>query len=160
LVIDFFTLLLAAFVVIMYIYLYLVRDSVLIKSLKRTIFYALVIGCSGFILIITIITEQTMDQRIRGILSGLLMLSFLLDTKGLSEDRLILGPFDRNGVLYRDIDKMALLLKKQEIRLNYFKNGRRGPMMKFSIPLEDLLAFLSERLNEETEISILVEEDT
>ncbi|WP_429949830.1 hypothetical protein [Enterococcus sp. AZ101] len=159
-VIDFFTLLLAAFVVIMYIYLYLVRDSVLIKSLKRTIFYALVIGCSGFILIITIITEQTMDQRIRGILSGLLMLSFLLDTKGLSEDRLILGPFDRNGVLYRDIDKMALLLKKQEIRLNYFKNGRRGPMMKFSIPLEDLLAFLSERLNEETEISILVEEDT
>ncbi|OEG21276.1 hypothetical protein BCR24_09010 [Enterococcus ureilyticus] len=144
----------------MYIYLYLVRDSVLIKSLKRTIFYALVIGCSGFILIITIITEQTMDQRIRGILSGLLMLSFLLDTKGLSEDRLILGPFDRNGVLYRDIDKMALLLKNQEIRLNYFKNGRRGPMMKFSIPLEDLLAFLSERLNEETEISILVEEDT
>lgn len=32
-------------------------------------------------------------------------------------------------------------------------------MMKFSIPLEELLAFLSKRVNEETEISILVDED-
>lgn len=157
--IDVFTVLLVAFVVIMYIYLSLVRSSVLIKSLKRKFFYALVIGCSGFILTITLLTEQTVDQRIRGLLAVLLVLSFLLDTKGLSEDRIILGPFDKNGVLYRDVDKMALLLKDQEIRLNFFKNGRRGPMMRFSIPLEDLLAFLSERLNEDAEISILVEED-
>ncbi|WP_206912149.1 hypothetical protein IGL98_001805 [Enterococcus sp. DIV0840] len=158
-VIDFFTVLLAAFVLIMYVYLILVRKSILIKSLKRKFIYVLVIGISLLILLLTLATEQTLDQRIRGFLSVLLVLSFLLDSKGLSDDRLILGPFDKNGILYQDVEKMALLIKKKEIRLNYFKNGRRGPMMKFSIPLEELLAFLSDRLNEEAEISILVDED-
>jgi len=157
--IDFFTVLLTAFVVIMYVYLILVRKSILIKSVKRKLIYGLVIGVSLFILISTLFIEQSLDQRLRSFLAMLLVLSFLLDAKGLSDDRLILGPFDKNGVLYRDVEKMALLLKENEIRLNYFKNGRRGPMMKFSIPLEDLLAFLSDRLNEEAEISILVEED-
>ncbi|MBO0468199.1 hypothetical protein JZO73_11735 [Enterococcus plantarum] len=157
-VINYFTLLLSAFVVIMYVYLILVRKTILIKSVKRKLIYMLVIGFSLLILLLTLVTEQTFDQRIRGFLSVLLVLSFLLDTKGLSDDRLILGPFDKNGILYQDVDKMALLIKKKEICLNYFKNGRRGPMMKFSIPLEDLLAFFSERLNEDTEISILVDE--
>ncbi|MGX7148842.1 hypothetical protein [Enterococcus ureasiticus] len=158
-VIDFFTVLLAVFVLIMYVYLILVRKSILIKSLKRKFIYVLVIGFSLLILLLTLATGQPLDQRIRGFLSVLLVLSFLLDSKGLSDDRLILGPFDKNGILYQDVEKMALLIKKKEIRLNYFKNGRRGPMMKFSIPLEELLAFLSERLNEEAEISILVDED-
>ncbi|OEG14509.1 hypothetical protein BCR21_01165 [Enterococcus ureasiticus] len=143
----------------MYVYLILVRKSILIKSLKRKFIYVLVIGFSLLILLLTLATGQPLDQRIRGFLSVLLVLSFLLDSKGLSDDRLILGPFDKNGILYQDVEKMALLIKKKEIRLNYFKNGRRGPMMKFSIPLEELLAFLSERLNEEAEISILVDED-
>ncbi|MBO0423058.1 hypothetical protein JZO84_09205 [Enterococcus plantarum] len=157
-VINYFTVLLSAFVVIMYVYLILVRKTILIKSVKRKLIYMLVIDFSLLILLLTLVTEQTFDQRIRGFLSVLLVLSFLLDTKGLSDDRLILGPFDKNGILYQDVDKIALLIKKKEIRLNYFKNGRRGPMMKFSIPLEDLLAFFSERLNEDTEISILVDE--
>ncbi|WYJ98366.1 hypothetical protein DOK67_0002677 [Enterococcus sp. DIV0212c] len=157
--IDFFTVLLAVFVIIMYIYLILVRKSVLIKSRKRSFFYILVIGCSLILLTSTLFSEQTIDQRIRGFLSILLILSFLLDTKGLADDRLILGPFDKNGVMYQDVEKMALLIKKKEIRLNYFKNDRRGPMMKFSIPLEDLLAFLSERLKEDAEISILVDDE-
>ena len=157
--IDFFTVLLAAFVLIIYVYLILVRKSILIKCVKRNFNYVLVIGFSLLLLILTLTAEQTIDQRLRGFLSVLLVLSFLLDTKGLSDDSLILGPFDKNGIMYRDIEKMALLTKKKEIRLNYFKNGRRGPMMKFSIPLEELLAFLSDRLNEETEISILVDED-
>ncbi|WP_340689667.1 hypothetical protein [Enterococcus plantarum] len=156
--INYFTVLLSAFVVIMYVYLILVRKTILIKSVKRKLIYMLVIDFSLLILLLTLVTEQTFDQRIRGFLSVLLVLSFLLDTKGLSDDRLILGPFDKNGILYQDVDKIALLIKKKEIRLNYFKNGRRGPMMKFSIPLEDLLAFFSERLNEDTEISILVDE--
>ncbi|OJG86516.1 hypothetical protein RV15_GL002375 [Enterococcus silesiacus] len=151
--------LLTAFVVILYIYLILVRKSILIKSVKRRAIYGIIGGLSLLILITITSSDQTTDQIIRGGLSILLVMSFLLDSKGLADDRLILGPFDKNGVMYQDIDKMALLLKKKEIRLNYFKDGRRGPMMKFSIPLEDLLAFLSGRLNEETEISILVEED-
>ncbi|MGX7411956.1 hypothetical protein [Enterococcus caccae] len=128
--------------------------------MKRKFVYGIVIGLSLFIFVNTLLVSQTSDQTIRGFLSTLLILSFLLDTKGLADDRLILGPFDKNGVMYQDIEKMALLLKENEIRLNYFKNGRRGPMMKFSIPLEDLLSFLSDRLNEDAEINILVEEDT
>lgn len=157
--IDFFTVILAIFVVMLYIYLNLVRKSILIKSIKKPLFYGLVVGSSLIILVITLFSEETIDQRVRGFLSVLLIFSFLLDTKGLSDDRLILGPFDHHGVMYQDIEKIALLLKKKEIRLNYFKNGRRGPMMKLSIPLEDLLAFLSKRLNEQAEISILVDED-
>lgn len=158
-VISFFTILLATFVVIMYVYLILIRNSILIKSVKRKSKYVLVIGFSLIILSLTLANEQTFDQRARIYLSAALVLSFLLDTNGLSEDRLITGPFDHKGILYQDIEKIALLIQEKEIRLNYFKNGRRGPMMKFSIPLEELLAFFSERLNEDAEISILVDEE-
>ncbi|MEI5992558.1 hypothetical protein [Candidatus Enterococcus mansonii] len=158
-VIDFFTVLLTVFVVIMYVYLILVRRSILIKSVKKRMFYIVVLGVSFLILLVSLISEQTLDQKLRSYLSMLLVLSFLLDAKGFAEDRLILGPFDNKGIMYQDIDKIALLLKDKEIRLNYFKNGRRGPMMKFSLPLEDLLAFLSKRLNEDAEINILVDEE-
>lgn len=157
--ITFFTLLLAAFVVIMYIYLILVRKSILIKGLRKPLTLVLIIASSIIFFIILLLSDQTIDQRVRSLLSLLLLLSFLLDTKGLSDDRIILGPFDQRGVMYQDIDKIALLLKNKEIRLNYFKDDHRGPMLKFSLPLEDLLAFFSERLNEDAEISILVDEE-
>ncbi|GGC81197.1 hypothetical protein [Enterococcus wangshanyuanii] len=158
-IIDFFTVLLFIFVLLMYVYLILVRKSILIKSVKKKIVYVFISTVSLLILFMALSVEQSADQRIRSFLALLLVLSFLLDAKGFSDDRLILGPFDRKGILYRDIDKMALLLKEEEIWLNYFKDGRRGPMLKFSIPLEELLCFLSDRLNEEAEINILVDEN-
>lgn len=157
--INLFTVLLTIFVVIMYIYLILVRKSILIKSIKKQLYIFLIILGSLLMFAFTFLAEQTIDQRIRSFLSALLLLSFLLDAKGLCDDRIISGPFDNRGIMYQDIDKVALLLKKNEIRLNYFKNGYRGPMMKFTIPLEDLLAFFSERLNEDAEINILVDEE-
>jgi uncharacterized membrane protein YhaH (DUF805 family) len=159
LIIDFFTVLLTIFVLLMYIYLILVRKSIVIKSTRKKIVYVLVFGSSLIVILLTVGMERSLDQRIRGFLAVLLIFSFLLDTKGFSDDRLILGPFDRKGVLYQDIEKIALLLKGEEIRLNFFKNGRRGPMMSFSIPLEELLAFLSDRLTEEAQINILVDEE-
>ncbi|OEG08482.1 hypothetical protein BCR25_13090 [Enterococcus termitis] len=157
--IDFFTVLLTIFVLLMYIYLILVRKSIVIKSTRKKIVYVLVFGSSLVVILLTVGMERSLDQRIRGFLAVLLIFSFLLDTKGFSDDRLILGPFDRKGVLYQDIEKIALLLRGEEIRLNFFKNGRRGPMMSFSIPLEELLAFLSDRLTEEAQINILVDEE-
>ncbi|MFD2305601.1 hypothetical protein [Enterococcus termitis] len=158
-IIDFFTVLLTIFVLLMYIYLILVRKSIVIKSTRKKIVYVLVFGSSLVVILLTVGMERSLDQRIRGFLAVLLIFSFLLDTKGFSDDRLILGPFDRKGVLYQDIEKIALLLRGEEIRLNFFKNGRRGPMMSFSIPLEELLAFLSDRLTEEAQINILVDEE-
>ncbi|MBO0469251.1 hypothetical protein JZO66_01745 [Enterococcus sp. DIV0242_7C1] len=158
-IIDFFTVILFIFVVLLYVYLFLVRKSILIKSVKKKIIYVLISIVSLLILFLALSVEQTLDQRIRSFLAILLVLSFLLDAKGFSDDRLILGPFDRKGVEYHEIDKMALLLKEKEIWLNYFKDDRRGPVLKFSIPLEELLTFLSGRLNEDAEINILVDEN-
>ncbi|MCA5012834.1 hypothetical protein H3T55_07480 [Enterococcus sp. S22(2020)] len=158
-IIDFFTVILFIFVVLLYVYLFLVRKSILIKSVKKKIIYVLISIVSLLILFLALSVEQTLDQRIRSFLAILLVLSFLLDAKGFSDDRLILGPFDRKGIEYHEIDKMALLLKEEEIWLNYFKDDRRGPMLKFSIPLEELLTFLSGRLNEDAEINILVDEN-
>ncbi|MGG5340765.1 hypothetical protein [Enterococcus sp. AZ020] len=158
-IIDFFTVILFIFVVLLYVYLFLVRKSILIKSVKKKIIYVLISIVSLLILFLALSVEQTLDQRIRSFLVILLVLSFLLDAKGFSDDRLILGPFDRKGIEYHEINKMALLLKEEEIWLNYFKDDRRGPMLKFSIPLEELLTFLSGRLNEDAEINILVDEN-
>ncbi|WP_429952563.1 hypothetical protein [Enterococcus sp. AZ192] len=127
--------------------------------MKKKIIYVLISIVSLLILFLALSVEQTLDQRIRSFLVILLVLSFLLDAKGFSDDRLILGPFDRKGIEYHEINKMALLLKEEEIWLNYFKDDRRGPMLKFSIPLEELLTFLSGRLNEDAEINILVDEN-
>jgi hypothetical protein len=159
LIIDFFTLLLMVFVVLLYVYLFLVRKSIIIKSKRRPVTFVVIFLWSLFLLLFVVLSVQDIIQRVRSLLAVLVLLSFLLDAKGFSEDRLILGPFDNKGILYQDIDKIAVLLKKDELRLNYFKNDRRGKLLTFTIPLEELLAFLAPRLNEEAKIEILVDEE-
>ncbi|MFK4565676.1 hypothetical protein ABH902_000232 [Enterococcus sp. UD-01] len=158
-IIDFFTLLLMVFVVLLYVYLFLVRKSIIIKSKRRPVTFVVIFLWSLFLLLFVVLSVQDIIQRVRSLLAVLVLLSFLLDAKGFSEDRLILGPFDNKGILYQDIDKIAVLLKKDELRLNYFKNDRRGKLLTFTIPLEELLAFLAPRLNEEAKIEILVDEE-
>ncbi|MTD38923.1 hypothetical protein GIX45_09800 [Erwinia sp. CPCC 100877] len=157
--IDFFTLLFLLFVILLYVYLWLVRKSIVIKSKRKTVKHVAIFVYSLFLVFLMVISVQDMTQRIRSLLALLVLLSFLMDTRGFSEDRLILGPFDNKGILYKDIDKIAVLLKKDELRLNYFKNDRRGTLLTFSVPLEELLAFLAPRLNEEAKIEILVDEE-
>jgi hypothetical protein len=157
-IIDFFTLLLLVFVVLLYIYLWLVRKSIIIKSKRRPATFIAIFLFNFFLLFLMVVSVQDSTQRIRSILAILVLLSFLLDTRGFSEGRLILSSFDNRGVVYRDIEKITILLKNEELRLNYFKNERRGKLLTFNVPLEELLAFLSPRLNEETEIEILVDE--
>lgn len=156
---DFLTVLLIIFVFLMYIYLYLVRSSVLIKGKKNRLVR---VGASILALLMFFIaftTDGTTNQLIRNILSALMLLSFNLDSKGLTEDRIITTPFDKSGTLYTDIEKIVLLKKADEIRMNYFKNGRRGPLITFIIPLEEMIPFLAKRLNEETELSIIIDEE-
>lgn len=159
-IVDGFTLLLAVFVVIMYVYLYLVRKSITIRAVKNpTIKYLVPFFC--LLIIWTGLTPEaaSFNEKIRSVLSVLIVLSFLMDAKGFSNDRIITHSFDNQGALYTDIEKIVLFQKTNEIRLNYFKNGRRGPMLKFAVPLEELVIFLSTRMNEEAELSIVIDED-
>ena len=43
--------------------------------------------------------------------------------------------------------------------MNFFRNGWRGPMLKFSASLEELVPFLSQRLNDEAEIDIMIDQN-
>jgi hypothetical protein len=159
LIIDFFTLLLMIFVVLLYVYLWLARKSIVIKSKRNPMTFVGIFLWSLFLLLFVVLSVQDIIQQVRGLLAILVLWSFLLDAKGFSEDRLILGSFDNRGVLYQDIDKIAVLLKEDELRLNYFKNDQRGKLLTFTVPLEELLAFLAPRLNEEAKIEILVDEE-
>lgn len=157
--IQFLTIILAAFVCVLYAYLILARKSIVIKAKKSKRFFQFILSFSVLLLVLTVTDQQSLDHFIRSVLAVLVLLSFLLDAKGLSEDRLILTPFDVKGVLYQDIDKIVLLVRQEEIRLNYFNHGRRGPMLKFTVPVETLLAFFSNHLSEETQVELLIEED-
>ncbi len=102
-----------------------------------------------------------LDNQVRGIVSGFVFLSFVLDSRGLALDRIIVHPMSIKGVLYQEIDRVVLFQEKegQPIKMNYFRKGMRGPLMKFKQPLAELVVFLSEHLNEGTPIDILVDHD-
>jgi hypothetical protein len=105
--------------------------------------------------------DEQLDNQVRGIVSGFVFLSFVLDSRGLALDRIIVHPMSIKGVLYQDIDRVVLFQEKegQPIKMNYFRKGMRGPLMKFKQPLAELVVFLSEHLNEGTPIDILVDHD-
>ena len=43
--------------------------------------------------------------------------------------------------------------------MNFFRRGMRGPLLKFERPMEELVLFLTEHLNEGTPIDILVDQE-
>ena len=43
--------------------------------------------------------------------------------------------------------------------MNFFRNGWRGPLMKFSVSMEELVSFLAQHLNEDAEIDIMIDSD-
>ncbi|OJG73388.1 hypothetical protein RV11_GL001168 [Enterococcus phoeniculicola] len=107
----------------------------------------------------SITTYTTLDDRVRGVLAALIFLSFLLDRKGLTDERIILNVFDRRGVAYSEIDRIVLYQNKEsnEVKLNFFRSGLRGPLLKFSIPMEELVLFLSTKLKEDADLEIIIE---
>lgn len=153
--IDFFTIILSLFTLALYSYLYLVKKSICIKSKNTEPNYRFWFLISS----VSLAYFYLIGHQIKGVLAVLILSSSLIDTSGLSEDRIIVSLFDRTGTLYSDIDKIVLLLKNEEIKMNYFKMGRRKPMLKFSGSLDELLEFLASRLNEQVEIDILIDEE-
>jgi len=150
-----------AFTIVLYLYLLVVRKEIHFLAVERklskiaiTIFSVMIIGSM-------LMMDDQLDNQVRGIVSGFVFLSFVLDSRGLALDRFIVHPMSIKGVLYQEIDRVVLFQEKegQPIKMNYFRKGMRGPLMKFKQPLAELVVFLSEHLNEGTPIDILVDHD-
>lgn len=155
------TLMMCAFTIVLYLYLLVVRKEIHFIAIERklskiaiTIFSVMIIGSM-------LMMDDQLDNQVRGIVSGFVFLSFVLDSRGLALDRIIVHPMSIKGVLYQEIDRVVLFQEKegQPIKMNYFRKGMRGPLMKFKQPLAELVVFLSEHLNEGTPIDILVDHD-
>lgn len=155
------TLMMCAFTIVLYLYLLVVRKEIHFLAVERklskiaiTIFSVMIIGSM-------LMMGDQLDNQVRGTVSGFVFLSFVLDSRGLALDRIIVHPMSIKGVLYQEIDRVVLFQEKegQPIKMNYFRKGMRGPLMKFKQPLAELVVFLSEHLNEGTPIDILVDHD-
>lgn len=155
------TLMMCAFTIVLYLYLLVVRKEIHFIAVERklskiaiTIFSVVIIGSM-------LMMDDQLDNQVRGIVSGFVFLSFVLDSRGLALDRIIVHPMSIKGILYQEIDRVVLFQEKegQPIKMNYFRKGMRGPLMKFKQPLAELVVFLSEHLNEGTPIDILVDHD-
>ncbi|MBO0462740.1 hypothetical protein JZO83_13320, partial [Enterococcus sp. DIV1298c] len=47
----------------------------------------------------------------------------------------------------------------KEVKMNFFRNGWRGPLLKFSVSLEELIPFLAKHLNDDAELDIMIEHE-
>lgn len=157
-IIDGFTLLLFLFVVVMYGYFYFVRKSIVIPAAKHpttkylVAFFSLMILANAF-------SAGDKIEMIRSVLYILIIFSFLYDARGFAEDCIITHPFDNRGTAFKDIEKDCPCSKVERYSFRVFKKGRRGVVLRFSAPLEEMVLFLSTRMNEEAEIDIIVNED-
>lgn len=153
-----FTLILTAFMVVLYIFLFIVQKELVFHSQRKWWSYLLIILLAVGSFYYTLVDQSDLDEAIRGGIAGLLILSFLIDGKGLTEDRISVNAMDKRGIPYEEVDRIVLLKTQKKVKMNFFRRGMRGPLLVFRQPLEEIVAFLSTRLKEGTPIDILIEE--
>lgn len=156
---NFFTLLLILFVTVLFLFLILVQRELIFRSKTKKTGWIVIILVAGVILWFSLEQSGNIDEKIRGILSSLIVLSFLLDDRGLSEERIVVNGLDKRGVPYEEVERVVLFQQENIVKMNYFRRGRRGPLLKFKAPLQDIVLFLSEHLKEGTPIDILIDQD-
>lgn len=94
---NIFTLLLGIFTIVLYVFLLLARRDIVIPIFKRRKQYPFYIFLTMLILWTGFTSWQDFNGRAQTILAALVMLSFLLDKKGFTEDSLILFSLDNRG---------------------------------------------------------------
>ncbi|MGM9903917.1 MAG: hypothetical protein ACI32O_08340 [Enterococcus sp.] len=158
--VSFLTILLFLFVIIMCLFLWLVRKEIVYKAVRNRWGYLVVPFIAILVFWFTLMNQPTIDDLAKGLLASVILLSFLLDSRGLTEEGLVLNSFDRRNVPYSEITKIVLYQPKdsKEIKMNFFRNGWRGPMLKFSVSMEELISFLAQHLNDEAEIDIMIDQ--
>lgn len=159
--ISIFTLLLFLFVFVMCLFLWLVRREIVYRTVRNRWVYLVVPFLAILVLWLTLISQPTADELAKGVLSALIFISFLLDSRGITEDGLVLNSFDKKGVPFSEINKIVLYQPEGSsiIKMNFFRNGWRGPMLKFSVSMEELVTFLAQHLNDDAEIDIMIDSD-
>jgi len=159
--ISIFTLLLFLFVFVMCLFLWLVRREIVYRTVRNRWVYLVVPFLAILVLWFTLISQPTADELAKGVLSALIFISFLLDSRGITEDGLVLNSFDKKGVPFSEINKNVLYQPEGSsiIKMNFFRNGWRGPMLKFSVSMEELVTFLAQHLNDDAEIDIMIDSD-
>lgn len=159
--ISIFTLLLFLFVFVMCLFLWLVRREIVYRTVRNRWVYLVVPFLAILVLWFTLISQPTADELAKGVLSALIFISFLLDSRGITEDGLVLNSFDKKGVPFSEINKIVLYQPEGSsiIKMNFFRNGWRGPMLKFSVSMEELVTFLAHHLNDDAEIDIMIDSD-
>ena len=159
--ISIFTLLLFLFVFVMCLFLWLVRREIVYRTVRNRCVYLVVPFLAILVLWFTLISQPTADELAKGVLSALIFISFLLDSRGITEDGLVLNSFDKKGVPFSEINKIVLYQPEGSsiIKMNFFRNGWRGPMLKFSVSMEELVTFLAQHLNDDAEIDIMIDSD-
>ena len=159
--ISIFTLLLFLFVFVMCLFLWLVRREIVYRTVRNRWVYLVVPFLAILVLWFTLISQPTADELAKGVLSALIFISFLLDSRGITEDGLVLNSFDKKGVPFSEINKIVLYQPEGSsiIKMNFFRNGWRGPMLKFSVSMEELVTFLAQHLNDDAESDIMIDSD-
>ncbi|GAA2904296.1 hypothetical protein ACWOCJ_02055 [Enterococcus pseudoavium] len=157
---NIFTLLLGIFTVVLYIFLLVARRDVVIAVFKQRKQYPFYLFLTCLILWIGFTSWQDWNGRIQTVLAALVMLSFLLDKRGFTEDSLILFSLDNRGIPLSEIERVVLFQEEDGfIKLNYFRKNRRGPILTFDYPLTEFVVFLSTHLNEGSKLEILTKDD-
>ncbi|MBO0431387.1 hypothetical protein [Enterococcus sp. DIV0660C] len=156
-----FTLLLFAFVFVMFLFLWFVRREIVYKAVRNRWVYLVVPFLVVLVIWFTVISQPTLDDLVKAVLSAMIFISFLLDSRGITEDGLVLNSFDKRGVPFSEINRIVLYQPQgsNEVKMNFFRKGWRGPMLKFSTSLEELVPFLAQRLNDDAQIDIMIDEE-
>ncbi|HCE13012.1 MAG TPA: hypothetical protein DEQ24_09775 [Enterococcus sp.] len=155
------TLLMGLFTIVLFLFLLLLRREIVMIAAERTGVRIAIVLFSPLVSVSMLLIDDTLYHRLRGMISGFIFLSFALDSKGLANDRIVIHPMNIKGIAYPDIDRIVLYQEKEgdPIKMNYFRRGIRGPLLKFKQPMAEIVVFLSEHLKEGTPIDILVDHD-
>lgn len=84
--VSFFTIVLFLFVIVMCLFLWLVRREIVYKTVRNRWVYLVVPFLAVLVLWYTLVSQPTTDELVKGILASLVLLSFLLDSRGLTTE--------------------------------------------------------------------------
>jgi hypothetical protein len=152
--------LLGIFTIVLYVFLLIARRDIVIPVFKRRRQYSFYLFLALLILWIGFTSWQDFNGRVQTVLAALVMLSFLLDKRGFTEEQLLLFSLDNRGIPLNEIERVVLFQEDSGlIKLNYFRKDRRGPILTFDYSLTEFVVFLSTHLSEGSTIEILTKED-
>jgi hypothetical protein len=152
--------LLGIFTIVLYVFLLIARRDIVIPVFKRRRQYSFYLFLALLILWIGFTSWQDFNGRVQTVLAALVMLSFLLDKRGFTEEQLLLFSLDNRGIPLNEIERVVLFQEDSGlIKLNYFRKDRRGPILTFDYSLTEFVVFLSTHLSEGSTLEILTKED-